>query len=249
MSRLGWADLGLATQTDMVSNASMIASIDPSIPLIADADTGYGGPVMVSRTIRKYAAAGIAALHIEDQVQEKRCGHLLGKELVTREIFYSRLRAAVQAKNDYGSDILIIARTDARQKYGFEEACERLKGAVEIGVDAVFPEALPDVDELKEMVKRIGNTPCLLNMISGGHTPDLTVEQAKDVGFRMMIFPCLGFEAAMVGMRDWMKILKDQGKQPDTQISIKEAFEVCGLNECVELDKRAGGTAYKELGQ
>src|ERR1700751_912400 len=112
MSRLGGADLGMATLNDMKSNAEMIASLDPSVPLIADADTGYGGPIMVTRTVTQYARAGVAALHIEDQVQEKRCGHLLGKQIVEREVYYGRLRAAVAARDALQSDMLIIARTD-----------------------------------------------------------------------------------------------------------------------------------------
>ena len=247
MSRLGWADLGMATQNDMVANAEMIASLDPSVPVIADADTGYGGPVQVSRTVRKYAAAGIAALHIEDQVQEKRCGHLMGKELVSREVFYSRLAAAIQTKQDYGLEILIIARTDARQSYGFEEAYERLKGAADLGVDVVFPEAMTSVEEANEMVKRMGETPCLLNMVSGGVTPDISAAEAHKVGYRIVIFPVMGFEAAMVGLRAAFADLKKTGAQKEPAITVKQAFEYCGLNDCVELDKRAGGKAYSEV--
>ena len=182
MSRLGWADLGLATQSDMVAHADMIANIHPTVPVIADADTGYGGPNMVARTVAKYARAGVAALHLEDQVQEKRCGHLLGKEIVSREIYFSRIRAAVNARNDLGLDILIIARTDSRQTYGFEEAYERLRGAVEIGADVTFPEAMNSKEEAAEMVRRLGNTPCLLNMVPSGVTPEITVEEAQKLG-------------------------------------------------------------------
>ena len=119
MSRLGMADLGIATMNDMHANAAMIASIDPSIPVIADADTGYGGPIMVARTVQAYARAGVAGLHIEDQVQEKRCGHLLGKQLVEREVFYSRLKAAIKARDEVGSEMLIIARRcQSRRRMG-----------------------------------------------------------------------------------------------------------------------------------
>lgn len=246
MSRLGWADLGLATQTDMVAQAEMLSSLDPSVPLIADADTGYGGPVMISRTVRKYAAAGVAALHIEDQVQEKRCGHLLGKELVSKEVFWARLRAAVQTREKYGLDILIIARTDARQSFGFDEAYQRLKGAVECGVDAVFPEAMTSKEEAREMVERMGTTtPCLLNMVSGGVTPDMSADEAREIGYRLMIFPAITLEPAMLGMREALKRFKEVGRQPETKMGIREMFEVCGLQECMELDAEAGGKAYK----
>ena len=117
LSRLGIADLGLATQDVMVSNAATIAALRPGIPVIADADTGYGGPLQVSRTVALYARAGVAALHLEDQVEQKRCGHLLGKELVEREVWWSKLRAAVRARNEVigREGMMIFARTDARQ--------------------------------------------------------------------------------------------------------------------------------------
>ena len=244
MSRLGMADLGLMTQSDMVAQASTLASLAPSVPLIADADTGYGGPVMVSRTVAAYARAGVAALHLEDQVQEKRCGHLLGKEIVSRDVYFSRIRAAVNARRDLGLDILIIARTDARQKYGFEEAYERLKGAVEIGADAVFPEAMMSTDEAAEMVRRMGDTPCLLNMVSSGVTPEISASRAPGMGFKIMIFHATAMEAARVGVKEaFVKVLK-QGRQPLNTTGVKEMFELCGLQNAIDIDLRAGGSAY-----
>lgn len=244
MSRLGWADLGLATQNDMVDQADMLANLIPSVPLIADADTGYGGPIAVARTVSKYARAGVAAMHLEDQVQEKRCGHLQGKQMVDREVYFSRIRAAVNARSDLGLDIVIIARTDARQGLGFDEAYERLKGAVEIGADIAFPEALKTKEEASEMIRRMGDTPCLLNMVSSGVTPEITVDEARKMGFRLMIFPATAFEGAMVGIRDALSKLKNEGRQPITTAGVKEGFNLCGLQECIELDKRAGGKAY-----
>ena len=244
MSRLGWADLGLATQTDMAAQAEMLAELSPSTPLIADADTGYGGPIMVCRTVTKYARAGVAALHLEDQVQEKRCGHLLGKEIVSREIYFSRLRAAVNTRDKLGLDIVIIARTDSRQTYGFEEAYERLKGAVEIGVDVVFPEALVSKDEAKEMVRRMGDTPVLLNMVSSGETPDITVEEAKQIGFRMIIFPGVALEASMLGVKEALSMVKEVGRQPKSTSGVREMFNLCGLQDAIKIDRLAGGKAF-----
>ncbi|KAK0646662.1 Pyruvate/Phosphoenolpyruvate kinase-like domain-containing protein [Cercophora newfieldiana] len=136
MSLLGMPDLSLTTADDMVRNASMIASLDRSVPLIADADTGFGGPVMVSRTTERYILAGVAGLHIEDQVTTKRCGHLQGKELVDLPTFTARIRAAAAARARLGSSLVIIARTDALQSLGFDAAVQRLKAAVECGADA-----------------------------------------------------------------------------------------------------------------
>lgn len=248
MSRLGWADLGIATMTDMVDQADMLANLNPSVPLIADADTGYGGPVMVRRTVQKYARAGVAALHLEDQVQEKRCGHLLGKELVSREIWYARLRAAVQARNDIGSDMLIIARTDARQKFGFDEAIERLKGAVDCGVDVVFPEALKTTEECKQVCELMGNVPVLLNMVPKGDTPEMSADEAEALGFRIMIFPGLFLESAIQGMSEAAQKLRKTGRQVvEGSGGVKEAFNLCGLQDCIKVDQRAGGKAYDSL--
>lgn len=247
MSRLGWADLGLAGQHDMVEQAEMLANLDPTIPLIADADTGYGGPIAIARTVSKYARAGVAALHIEDQVQEKRCGHLLGKEIVPREVFYSRIQAAVNARKELGLDILIIARTDARQALGFDEAYERLRHAAQIGADIVFPEAMTSRQELADIVRMMGQTPCLLNMVSKGVTPELSVDEAAQLGFRIIIFPVVGFGGAIQGARDSLAALKKTGRESQDLVGVKEAFELCGLNQCIELDQRAGGKALAGL--
>lgn len=136
----------------MIEQAEMLGNLDRQMPLIDDADTGYGGPVSITRTVSRYARTGVAALHIEDQVQEKRCGYLLGKEIVYRDIFYSRIQAAVNVRKELGLDILIIARANSRPSDGFDEVLERLRHAAEIGADIVFPEALVSKDESAEMV-------------------------------------------------------------------------------------------------
>jgi len=251
ISRLGWADLGMATLNDMQSNAEMIASLNPSVPVIADADTGYGGPIMVSRTVTQYARAGVAALHIEDQVQEKRCGHLLGKEIVDREIYYSRLRAAVHARNQLQSDMMIIARTDARQSYGFDEAIERLKEAVKIGVDIVFFEAMQSKEEAEKVCKIMGDTPVLLNMVPGGATPDMTVDEARELGFRIIIFPGLCLSAVLGAVRKELDYFQSNGtsSKEENVGGVKELFNLAGLQDCIEIDKRAGGKAYATVGK
>lgn len=142
MSRLGMPDLGVASLNDMVDHARMIANINPSVPLIADADTGYGGPLMVGRTVAAYMRAGVAGLHLEDQVVNKRCGHLKNKALVSEEEYISRIRAAAMAREANHGDIVIIARTDALQSLGYDAAVQRLKKAVEAGADVAFLEGV-----------------------------------------------------------------------------------------------------------
>jgi 2-methylisocitrate lyase-like PEP mutase family enzyme len=146
MSRLGQADLGIATLNDMRDHAAMIASINPSTPLIADADTGYGGPLMVGRTTAAYINAGVAAFHLEDQVMNKRCGHLKNKELVDEDTFASRIKAASLTREEMGRDIVIIARTDALAEYGYDVAVSRLKTAVKTGADVAFLEGVQSVE-------------------------------------------------------------------------------------------------------
>lgn len=234
----------------MVANAAMIASLNPAVPLIADADTGYGGPIMVSRTIVKYSHAGVAALHIEDQVQQKRCGHLLGKQLVDRETYYARLRAAVKTRNEIGSDMLIIARTDARQSFGFDEAVQRLQEAVKIGVDVVFFEAMESEDEAAEVCKIFQEVPVFLNMVPGAVTPTMSVERAQQLGFRIMIHPGICFEPILKAVRHELDTLKQTGlcSQENASAGIKNAFNLAGLQECIAFDQEAGGDSYSTVG-
>ncbi|SMQ49702.1 unnamed protein product [Zymoseptoria tritici ST99CH_3D7] len=252
MSKLGMADLGIASFPEMLSNASMIASINPSVPVIADADTGYGGPINIARTVQSYARAGVAALHIEDQVQEKRCGHLSGKLLVSREVYYNRLRAACKARDEGRDDIVIIARTDARAgkdtegNGGFEEAVERLKMAAKIGVDALFFEAIQTEEESKQVIERLPKIPVLLNMVQGGRTPLVSNEEANRLGFRIVIWPCIGMEAVVPALRQALESLKTTGKPPAEQkMGPGALFETCGLKDLMAFDASVGGKAYQ----
>jgi len=247
ISRLGMADLVLCTQADMISNAAMIASLDPSTPLIADADTGYGGPIMVKRTVEAYARAGVAALHLEDQVQEKRCGQLLGKQLVEREVWYAKLRAAVQARDDIGSEMVIIARTDARAGVGFDEAIDRLKGAVEAGADVLFLEALQSHEEAKMACEIFKGTPMLLNMVPSGVTPNMSLAQARELGFRIVIWPSACLEPVALAARQGLKSLKSSGSMQEGSVGPKEMFMVCGLQDLMNIDKRAGAKSFANI--
>lgn len=251
MSVLGLPDLGLTTVDDMVRNASMIASLDRTVPVIADADTGYGGPLMVARTVERYIAAGVAALHIEDQATTKRCGHLLGKELVDTPTYLSRLRAAAAARAASGDDIVLIARTDALQALGWAEAVARLRLAVEAGADMVFLEGMTSVEQMRDSVKALAPTPCFLNMVQGGVTPLVSREEAKEMGYRVVIWPCFAMTAAMNAWREAARELKGTGMVKEVKDEtgkvrggVRECFEVCGLTKYAAFDQEMGGQAF-----
>ncbi|KAF2126785.1 methylisocitrate lyase-like protein [Dothidotthia symphoricarpi CBS 119687] len=251
MSRLGMADMGIATLNDMLSNASMIANLDPSVPLIADADTGYGGPIMAGRTTTAYIRAGIAGLHLEDQIATKRCGHLNGKQLVSTAEYASRIKAAVLAREQSGGDIVIIARTDALQGFGYDEAIKRLKVAVAEGADAAFLEGVNTREEAERACKDLAPTPCLFNNVPGGVSPDFGVEECKDIGYRIAIFPCLAFEVVYPAVRKAMQQLNTIGnvksvEKDGRRYGPRELFAVCGLDDMIEFDAQAGGTAYTD---
>lgn len=249
MSRLGMADMGVATMNDMRDNATMIANIDPSVPLIADADTGYGGAIMVGRTVQAYIRGGVAGLHIEDQVVTKRCGHLKGKQLVDIGEFSSRIKAARMAREQSHGDIVLIARTDALAAHGYDEALKRLRAAVQEGADAVFLEGVNSKEEAERFCKDMGDVPCLYNNVPGGVSPDFSVAEATQIGYKIAIYPCLAFETVYPAVRKALRQLKETGsvESPEgdgRRYSPRELFEVCGLKETMAFDVAAGGTAY-----
>jgi methylisocitrate lyase len=222
----------------------MIANLSPSTPVIADADTGYGGPIMVARTVEQYARAGVAALHIEDQVQTKRCGHLAGKLLVDLDVYLTRIRAAVQARRRIGSDIVIIARTDSLQKHGYDEALTRLRAARDAGADAAFFEGLRSVEEAQRMIADLAPWPVLLNMVENSVTPKLSAKEAKDLGFRIMIVPLASLAPAYIAIKDGLQKLKETGSV-DTPLTPQKLFRVCGLDESMKIDEEAGADTFE----
>ncbi|KAI4659874.1 uncharacterized protein J4E79_005676 [Alternaria viburni] len=250
MSRLGAADMGIATFTDMLTNASMLASLSPSTPLIADADTGYGGPVMVGRTVTSYIRAGVAGLHLEDQIVSKRCGHLNGKQLVDIEEFEARIRAARLAREASGGDIVIIARTDALQGFGYEEALRRLRAAVAQGADMAFLEGVTTASDAQRICSDLAPTPCLFNSVPGGVSPDFSVEECKAMGYKLAIFPLLACEVVYPAVRRAVQQMKaghvESVEGDGKRYGPRELFQVCGLDELIEFDVKAGGLGYKD---
>ncbi|CAE6400051.1 unnamed protein product [Rhizoctonia solani] len=253
-AKLGMPDLAIATLPDFVQNAGMITGLSYSTPLIADADTGFGGPAMVARTVQMYDRAGVAGLHIEDQVnlqvQTKRCGHLLGKQVVSTEEFVTRIRAAVQARDAIpGCDIVIIARTDSAQVLGMDEAIRRLQAAASVGADVAFIEGVKTKELLEKTVKALYPTPVLVNVISGGLTPSFTTMEAEAMGAKIIIFSLVSAVAAVHAIREAMALLKKTGTDHTSARGMdpRKFFEVVGLDEVIEIDRRAGGTSLSSI--
>jgi 2,3-dimethylmalate lyase len=208
-STLGLPDIGLLTMTDMVSNAKRIADA-VSIPLIADADTGYGNHLSVIRTVREYEKAGVAAIQIEDQISPKRCGHMDGHKLVAPADMVAKIRAAVRARQD--SDMVIIARTDAISAEGFEEAIGRANIYREEGADLLFVEAPRDMNQL-EKIPRLVKGPVLVNIAP--KTPYLNIKRYEEMGYALAIYPAISITAVYAALRAKLAELKSNGINSD----------------------------------
>jgi methylisocitrate lyase len=207
----GVPDIGLLTLTEVAQLAGYIARA-VKIPAIVDADTGFGGPENVARTIQQLEAVGLAGCHIEDQEFPKRCGHLSGKSLVDVEEMTEKIGAAVAARFD--PDFMIIARTDARAVEDFNRTVERAKRYMEAGADAIFPEALQTTQEFQDFAGEI-KLPLLANMTEFGKSPLLSFSELAGFGYRMVIFPQSAFRASMKASHKFLRALKEQGTQKD----------------------------------
>lgn len=209
-STYGLPDYGLLTQTEMTEQAGRIAS-SVRLPVIVDADTGYGNELNVTRTVRLFEQRGVAGLHIEDQVSPKRCGHLTGKEIVSRQEFLLKIRAALAARDD--PDLMIIARTDARGVVDFDEAIWRANAAIDAGADMAFVEAPRSVEEAAR-VPALVKGPCLLNMVGGGVTPVFDCSEAQAMGYRLVIVPGLAFGSMVAAVRAALNEFRATGVHP-----------------------------------
>ncbi len=236
----GLPDFGLLTMDEMVGNAAVMAR-SITIPLIADADTGYGNELNVTRTVREYEARGIAGIHIEDQVSPKRCGHLDGKEVVPRADFVSKIRAAVEARRT--PDFVVIARTDARAMLGVEEALWRANAAIDAGADMAFVEAMQTLDEVA-LVPRSVHGPCLLNVVPGGRTPVFDLREAEQMGYKLAILPGLMLKAAIEAGDAALAAVKASHQAPATSATVAQTFRRFGADEWDALRTRfnAGAT-------
>ena len=202
---------------------------------------------MVANSVASYIRAGVAGFHIEDQIQNKRCGHLAGKKVVPAEEFYQRIRAAKGAKTRLRSDITLIARTDALQTLGYEECLRRLKGARDIGADVGLLEGFTTKEQAAQAVKDLAPWPLLLNMVENGASPVITTAEAREMGFRIMIFSFASLAPAYVAIRNTLLRLKAEGVVGTCEdLTPRRLFEVCGLKDSMSIDIEAGGIAFAE---
>jgi 2-methylisocitrate lyase-like PEP mutase family enzyme len=234
VTRVGKADLGLTTMSEMLDNArAMTATIQ--VPLIADADTGYGGPLNVYRTIREYEAAGVAALHIEDQVFPKRCGHLDGKDVVPIPDMVTKIHAACDARTD--DDLVIIVRTDALAVTGLDDTLRRCVAFAEAGADVLFVEALRNHTDI-ERVRQAVDVPLLFNFVEHGTSPMIPVPELEQLGLKMVIFPGSIMLSVCTLAQRVLREIRTHGTTAgllDDMVSVQDFFEIMGLKETLAL--------------
>lgn len=237
-SLTGMPDVGILTMTEMVNHArNIVNAVD--LPLICDADDGYGNPINVIRTVKEYERAGVAGIHIEDQVAPKKCGHFEDKQVIPAEEMVKKIEAALYARED--DQFLLIARTDSRSIKGLEEALKRARLYSEAGADMIFLESPQSVDELKTISGELSDIPLLVNMVEGGKTPILPFEDLQEMGFKIVLYPTSSIRAAAKTLQE---LAEGLGRKKDTKefetrlVTFGERNEITGLADIKELEKR-----------
>lgn len=238
-SIIGQPDIGLLTMTEMITQArNIVAAVN--IPVIADADNGYGGVLNVIRTTQEYEKAGVAAIQFEDQVFPKRCGHMEGKQLIPLEEMVSKLKAAVYARKS--ENLMIIARTDARAVNGFDDALARVQAYAEAGADILFFEAPQSLEEMKKVAQKT-TKPLLANMVEGGKTPAMTGEQLAAIGYKIVIYPNSMLNTATKALRDMLTEFKKADTTANlskNMVLFSEFNEMIGVGKARDLEKSFG---------
>jgi 2-methylisocitrate lyase-like PEP mutase family enzyme len=234
-SGFGLPDIGLVTATEMADRVRMIAGALGDVPLIADADTGYGAPMNVVRTVRSYDAAGVAAIQLEDQVFPKRCGHLPDKQVVDASVFEQTLAAALDARTD--DNLLVVARTDARAPLGLDLAIERANRYAEVGADVIFVEAPQDSGEIERIAREV-DAPLLINLVLGGMTPLESAPRLQELGYAIAIHPSNLLMQATFGMLSSLCELNGSDLAAHLPTSPADFFNLVGMAEWLELDTK-----------
>jgi 2,3-dimethylmalate lyase len=247
-SRLGRPDVGLMTLPEMVDNAHRIAEA-VALPVIADADTGYGNAVNGSRTVHEYEAAGVAAIHLEDQVMPKKCGHMEGKQVIPAGEMAAKVAAAVAARSS--PEFLIIARTDARAVEGLAAALDRARRYRDAGADVLFVEAPQSEREIAAVAEAFPGVPLLFNYAEGGRTPAVTHQFLRELGFKIVIFPISTLLAATAAMRSVLAQIRADGSPINalgSLLGFGEFLDFIGLAEIQQLDRRFSAITDEAFG-
>ncbi|TFF92158.1 MAG: isocitrate lyase/PEP mutase family protein [Promethearchaeota archaeon] len=235
-ANFGLPDIGLLTMTEMVENAKRIVdAVD--LPVIADADTGYGNPINITRTVQEYEKVGVSAIHIEDQTWPKRCGHMMGKQVISQDEMIEKIRAAVDIRKS--SDFLIIARTDALATDGFKEAINRGKEYHNCGADIIFIEAPRTINQIKKIPKLLDDTYLLLNM--SPRTPRVSIEDLREYGYSIVIYPGICLAASILACIEDLELLKKKGEQRDFSDiiqSFSQLNDFLGLKYYLNLEEK-----------
>lgn len=237
---LGVPDIGLVSVTELVSHVEAIAEA-VTIPVVVDADTGFGNAINVRRTVRQLERAGAAAIQIEDQVSPKRCGHFAGKDVISAEEMIGKIRAAVEARAS--DDLMIVARTDALAVLGIEEACERAARYREAGADMLFVEAPRSIEDMRRITETVPG-PHLVNMVEGGLTPVLGRDQLREIGYSAVLYANSAMRASVVAMRTVLAHLLEHGDTKGVEgllLDWKGRQQLVGKDEYDALDRRYAG--------
>jgi 2-methylisocitrate lyase-like PEP mutase family enzyme len=236
---LGQPDIGLLDMTEMVRQVGSVANA-VEIPVLGDADTGFGNAINAYRTVQEYIRAGAAGLFIEDQVLPKRCGHMRGKQVISKPEMLGKLKAAMDARDDLDTDFVIMCRTDAIAVNGFEDALDRAKAAADLGVDMIFVEALETREQMAQVGREIAR-PLMLNLIEGGRTPLLTYAEAEALGFKYIALALTALSAAAKGMYDVMRRVREEGISNaylDRLFTMQEFAQVVHLERFRRMEDR-----------
>lgn len=240
---LGMPDFGLLNSGETVDNAMRIIRA-VRVPVLIDADTGYGNPLNVWRLVRDLESLGAAGIFLEDQVWPKRCGHMIGKDVIPKDEYIPKLKAALEARRN--KDFIIVARTDARAPIGLEEAIERGKAYRKAGADVIFVEAPRSVEELKKVANEI-DAPLVANMIEDGVTPNLSANELLQIGYKIAVFPLSAIYSATFAMRQVLTELKNTGATKEARnimVTFKDFNQFMELDHFRDLEKRYGSSLF-----
>ena len=235
---VGYPDIGLTTMSDVLENARNIVNVT-NLPVICDADTGFGNAINMIRTVKEFENAGVAGIQIEDQVMPKKCGHTEGKLLISKEEMVQKVKAAVDTRRD--DNFVLVVRTDAIAVNGLDDAIERAAAYREAGADVIFVEAPTSKEDMRKICQSI-KAPHLANMVEGGgKTPILSLHELKELGYKIVIYPVSAWMASIKAMQEVLAILKKEGttsRYASRMVSFQDMFEVVGRSKFVALEKK-----------